>query len=98
MCRFIVSLVTVAAFLVPGRDPQADETAAYTVLHDGAAELREDFNRAKGSVRSGRRRNSGRILTCVTIGIRAVPSDGSSRRPWAWMTARESLYTRGTCG
>ena len=51
MCSFIVSLATVAAFLVPGSYPQADETAAYTVLDDGAAQLREDFNRAKGSVR-----------------------------------------------
>jgi hypothetical protein len=54
MRTFASSLITIAALLVTGSCAQGKDKAsapAYAVLDASGAQLREDFNRAKGSVR-----------------------------------------------
>jgi hypothetical protein len=51
MLRFIVALATIAVLLVPDSDSRANETTSYKVVEEGGAQLRDEFNRAKGSIR-----------------------------------------------
>ena len=52
MNRLVVLLLTMLALpVIGGCAEQADASLAYTPLDDAATQLREDFNRAKGSVR-----------------------------------------------
>ena len=54
MRAFVGSLFTITALLVTGSCAQAKDDAsapAHTVLDESGAQLREDFNRAQGSVR-----------------------------------------------
>lgn len=51
MCKLAVFSLMVAVTLVPPDSPGGEENLAFAVLETGADQLREDFNRAQGSVR-----------------------------------------------
>jgi hypothetical protein len=51
MLRFSSFLVSAAVLLVTADAARSADRATYQVLDEGAAQLREDFNAAKGSVR-----------------------------------------------
>lgn len=51
MRKLLGSLAPMGALLLAANVAQSDGPATYKVLDEGASQLREDFNRAKGSVR-----------------------------------------------
>ena len=52
MRTFSLSLVSAIAIVAAANLAQSDERAEYKVIDEGAADLRADFNAAKGSVRA----------------------------------------------
>ncbi len=51
MGRWMAALTAFGLFVVPEGGARSDEPAAFTLIGAGAERLREDFNRAAGSVR-----------------------------------------------
>lgn len=51
MGRLVRFATTVLVFLVPGSAAQSQEDQPFAVIGAGAEQLREDFNRARGSIR-----------------------------------------------